>query len=230
MIRCIALDDEPPALTVLQRYAERVDILQLDGTFTRPSEAQQYLKDQAVDLMFLDIQMPSISGIDFYTSLNKPIPVIFTTAFTDYAVQGFNLNAVDYLLKPYSFERFQQAVRKFSERQQRGNTPVAAEEPFLLIKADYRLVKVKMKDIEFIEGLDNYLKIHLLEQKTIVTRMTMKSMIEKLPADQFIRVHRSFIVPLSRIESVRSKMIRIGKEDIPIGNSYEEGFFRVFKG
>ena len=187
MIRCIALDDEPPALTVLQRYAERVDILQLDGTFTRPSEAQQYLKDQAVDLLFLDIQMPSISGIDFYTSLNKPIPVIFTTAFCGLRGTGIQSECGRLPAQTLFLRALPAGRPEIFRTPATGNTPAAAEEPFLLIKADYRLVKVKMKDIEFIEGLDDYLKIHLLEQKTIVTRMTMKSMIEKLPAEQFIR-------------------------------------------
>ena len=153
--------------------------------------------------------------------------VIFTTAHSEYAIEGFNLSAMDYLLKPFTFERFGQAVKKAEEH---FRYHAEAESTPLYVRADYSLVKIHIPDILFVEGLDDYLKIHLDGQKTIVTRMTMKGILEKLPPQNFIRVHRSFIVPFSRIESVRNKVVFIGEKEIPIGNSYEVAFFEKFLG
>ncbi|MFN8165642.1 MAG: LytTR family DNA-binding domain-containing protein [Bacteroidia bacterium] len=230
MIKAIAVDDEPLALNVIESFCKETGIVSLEKTFTRPDEAQRYISKFPVDLLFLDIQMPSTTGIDFYKSLERQPMVIFTTAYSDFAVEGFNLSAVDYLLKPFSKERFLQAVSKANDYYNylQQNTP--AEEQHMFLRADYSLIKLKFSDILYIEGLDDYLKIHVENQKTIVTRMTMKNILEKLPANDFVRVHRSFIVPVKRIEKVRSKTITVAGIDIPIGASFEETFFKVFKG
>ncbi len=153
--------------------------------------------------------MPSLSGIDFYKSARQDTMVIFTTTHSQYAVEGFDLSAVDYLLKPYTFERFAQAVNKANDYYHYVHPVEQTDHPYLYIHADYSLIKINRKDILFIEGLDDYLKIHIQDQKTIVARMTLKTMLEKLPPQEFIRMHRSFIVPFSRIEQVRGKHIGI---------------------
>ncbi|MFI5141745.1 MAG: LytR/AlgR family response regulator transcription factor, partial [Bacteroidia bacterium] len=228
MIKAIAIDDEPLALKVIENFCEKVDFISLEKTFNKPGEAQKYTDKFPVDLLFLDINMPSINGIEFYKQMKQNTMVIFTTAYTEYAVEGFNLNAIDYILKPFTFDRFLAAAKKaqdfFNYQNQKEN-----DSQFLFVRADYSLVKINIANILYIEGLDDYLKIHIENQKTIITRLTMKSMLEKLPKN-FIRTHRSFIVPLNRIESIRNKMITIAGIEIPIGASYEENFFKHFKG
>lgn len=224
MIKAIALDDELPALQVIRNFCDQVEYVDLVKTFHQPGEALRYIQQYPVELLFLDIQMPAISGIDFYKSLPQQSMVIFTTAYSEYAVEGFNVNAVDYLLKPFSFERFTQAVQKardyYKFQQQTDNSA-------LFIRVDYSLLKIDTQDILYIEALDDYLKIHLHNQKPVIARMTMKTMQEKLPAS-FVRVHRSYIVPLQRVEHVRNKTIQLGNAQIPIGSNYEEQFFKLF--
>lgn len=227
MIRAIALDDEPPALRILVNFSARIDFIDLQKTFSRTDDAMEYLENNPVDLIFLDINMPSMSGLDFYQSIPQEAMVIFTTAYAEHAVEGFNLNAIDYLLKPFTFERFQQAANKAREYHHFKNPPETLK--YLLVRADYTLHKIAYADILFIEGLDDYLKIHIQNTKPLVVRMTMKSMLQKLPEQEFIRVHRSFIIPFERIENVRNKIISLAGEEIPIGSSYEETFARRFK-
>jgi DNA-binding LytR/AlgR family response regulator len=227
MIRAIAIDDEPPALKLIENFCNKTEGLQLLGTFTKPKEALNYLDKNPVDLLFLDIQMPSLTGIDLYKSLKKEHLVIFTTAYSEYAVEGFTLKAVDYLLKPFTYERFFQA---FKQAEKEFNYNLGTKAPaYMMVKADYSLIKVDVSEISYIEGLDDYLKIHFINKKTIVTRMTMKAILESLPEKEFIRVHRSFIVPLDKIKSVRNKTIFIDSAEIPIGNSFEDKFFEFFK-
>jgi DNA-binding LytR/AlgR family response regulator len=229
MIKAIAIDDEPPALKLIENFAGKTEFIKLEKTFTSPAEAMKYVRKFPVDLLFLDIQMPSLSGIDFYKEVNQDLMVIFTTAHSSYAVEGFNLSAVDYLLKPFTFERYMQAVNKAQEYYLFTHQTDKTEQKYLFIRADYKLIKIPVADILFIEGLDDYLKIFLPNDKTIVTRMTMKAMMEKLPSKEFIRVHRSFIIPFSRIENVRNKIITVAGEEVPIGSSYEEAFFKMFQ-
>lgn len=225
MIRAIAIDDEPPALKIIEKFCSDIDFIELEKTFTNPHEAMRYMKKYPVDLLFLDIQMPSVHGIDFYKSLSTPTMVIFTTAYSQYAIEGFNVNAIDYLLKPYTYSRFLQAVGKVQNSFQQNHLSSTEQSPrYLLIRADYSLVKVMLDSILYIEGLDDYLKIHVNDGKPIVVRMTMKNMLEKLPTDKFIRVHRSFIVAINKIESIRNKMIKLGDKQIPIGNRFEDEF------
>lgn len=225
MMKAIALDDEPLALEVLQNFCDGMESVNLQKTFTRSEEAFKYLKKYPVDLLFLDINMPSISGLDFYKKLPHKTMVIFTTAYSEYAVEGFTLSATDYLLKPFSFARFQQAIEKaFSQWKLQNQIP---EQQYLFIRADYSLIKILFSDILFIEGLDDYLKIHIQNQKTIVARMTLKALLQKLPVTEFVRVHRSFIVPISKIEKVRNKIVYINQEEIPVSASYETAFFTM---
>jgi DNA-binding LytR/AlgR family response regulator len=173
--------------------------------------------------------MPSLSGIDFYKSVQQDTMVIFTTAHSEYAVEGFNLNAVDYLLKPFTYERFTQAVNKASDYYQSTRRQSSATQQYIFVRADYSLIKIPIADIQLIEGLDDYLKIHIQGQKTVVARVTMKSILEKLPEKEFVRVHRSFIIPFSKIENVRNKVINVAGQDVPIGVSYEENFLKLLK-
>jgi DNA-binding LytR/AlgR family response regulator len=228
MINAIAIDDEPLALRIIENFCAKVDFITLTKTFTRPAEALEYIRQNKVDLLFLDIQMPSLTGIELYKEIKDDTMVIFTTAFSEYAVEGFDLNAVDYLLKPFTFERFLQAAQK-ALKQLGHLKPSENKAQPLIIKADYSLVKVEPAEIIYIEGLDDYLKIHLVNRKPLVARLTMKGILEDLPT-HFIRVHRSFIVPIDKIKSVRNKTIFLGETtEIPIGSSYEEQFLSAFK-
>jgi len=228
MIKAIAIDDELPALKVIENFCGKVDYIELQKTFNKPNEALKYINKFPVDLLFLDINMPGLKGTDLYRNIKQKTMVIFTTAYSEYAVEGFDLNAIDYLLKPFTYERFLQAVSKVNDYFNFVNSGTKNADQFIYIRADYSLVKINTADILFIEGLDDYLKIHLQDQKPVVARMTMKSMIEKLPQNNFIRVHRSFIIPFNRIENVRNKIISIAGEEIPVGSSYEEVFFSRF--
>jgi DNA-binding LytR/AlgR family response regulator len=229
MITAIAIDDEPLALNVIEHFCKQVPDLQLVKTFTQPREALAYLTDSPTDLLFLDINMPSLNGIDLYKSLKQDTMVIFTTAYSEYAVESYELSAIDYLLKPFTKERFEQAITKAKEYAQY----VSQKQPgtnYLFIRADYSLVKINPEEILFIEGLDDYIKVHIHQQKTVVARSTMKAIFDKLPSKEFVRVHRSYIIPIKRIELVRNKSIKIGNTEIPIGNSYEQEFMQLIKG
>jgi DNA-binding LytR/AlgR family response regulator len=229
MITCIAIDDEPPALKIIESFCEQVDYLDLKKSFISPNEAIHYINNYPVDLLFLDINMPSISGLEVFKKIKQPIMVIFTTAHGEYAVEGFNLNAIDFLLKPFSFERFKQSVKKAHDHYNYTINNAPATEQFIYIRADYSLNKINFDDIELIEGLDDYLKIHVKNSKNIVARITMKGIMEKLPSARFARVHRSFIIPLDKITSVRKKIIYLDKIEVPIGTRYEEDFFNTIK-
>jgi len=232
-MKAIALDDERPALDVIDAFCSRLDSVQLLKTFTRTGEARLFLEAHPVDLLFLDINMPTENGLDFFRSISQRTLVIFTTAYSEYAVQSYDLQAVDYLLKPFTFGRFQQAISRaeaqLSAISRLGNgSPGSSESTHLYFRVDYGLVKVVLADILFVEGLDNYLKIHQREGQPVVVRLTMKAMQDKLSQANFIRVHRSYIVALDKIQAVRHKMILIGDEEIPIGSSYDKDFFGRF--
>lgn len=227
MIQCIAIDDEPLALELVSTFCAEIDFIQLQKTFTKTSDALKYIKSNPVDLLFLDIQMPDISGIDFYKNLEEKTMVIFTTAFSEYAVEGFNLNAVDYLLKPYELERFRKAVNKAKEFYDYSKKETN-ETNYIFVRADYSLIKIDCNEILYIESIDDYLRIHLSGKKPIMTLSTLKAIEDKLPAANFIRVHRSYIVAINKIESVRGKNIQLPAAEIPISNKYEAEFFKVY--
>lgn len=229
MITAIAIDDEPLALDVIKAFCDKVDFIDLQRTFTEANEALRHIRKYPVDLLFLDIQMPAISGIELYKTLAQQSMVIFTTAYSEYAVEGFNLNAIDYLLKPFEFERFKKAVDKAQEYKNYLRKDDTTSNQYLFIRADYSLVKIALSDILYIEGLDNYLKIHLKNAKPIVARMSMKNMIEKLPEKDFIRVHRSYIINVNSIKTVRNKVIYIDDVEIPIGANYTDALHQIVK-
>lgn len=223
MIRAIALDDEPLALKIIEAYCEKIDFLQLEKTFNKQSDALKYLNKFPVDLIFLDINMPNKNGLDFYKSISQNTKVIFTTAYTEYAVNAFEVNAVDYLVKPFSFERFQAAVEKIK------TTSVRNETSFLSIRADYKLHRINFENIVLIEGSDDYVKIHLNNSETITARSSMKNIQEKLPVQDFLRVHRSYIIPLKSIKTLMNKNFHIGEFIIPIGDTYKDDVARFLK-
>lgn len=229
MLTAIALDDEPLALDVVKTFCNKVDFIDLQKIFTEANEALKHIRKYPVDLLFLDIQMPAISGIELYKAFSQNTMVIFTTAFSEYAVEGFNLSAIDYLLKPFEFERFKKAVDKAREYHKYLRKDENTANPYLYIRADYSLVKVTMSDILYIEGLDNYLKIHLGNAKPIVARMSMKNMMEKLSQKDFVRAHRSYIVNIHAIDSIRNKVIYINNTEIPIGINYYDALQEMMK-
>ena len=229
MIKAIAIDDEAPALKVIENFCTQTAIVSLLHTFRSPAEALKFLQNTPVDLVFLDIHMPSQSGLELYKTIGPATLAIFTTAHSEHAVEGFNLNAIDYLLKPFTLERFQQAVNKaaeylaFRKAQQQGGHSEA-----LLIRSDYSLIRIPTATILFVEAADDYLKIYQDNKPPLTIRMTMKSIVSLLPPASFIRIHRSYIVALRRIENVRNKTVTINGRDLPIGINYEAAFFKQF--
>jgi DNA-binding LytR/AlgR family response regulator len=218
MIKCIAIDDEPLALQVIQEYCQRISFLSLEKVFTNTDEAKEYLKSNKIEILFLDIQMPDINGLQFYKSLpTKPI-VVFTTAYKDYAVEGFSVDAIDYLLKPFEYDRFLKACYKAKEYAEFLSSQ-ELQLNSLFVKVNYEIMKINLKDIDLIEALDDYIKLYI-KPAPVLTLMTLKSISEKLPPRDFLRVHRSFIIPIHKIEKFsKTKIFVIGKE-IPIGSSY----------
>lgn len=220
MVRCIAIDDEPLALQLINEYCSKISFLKLEKVFTNTDEANAYLQENPVDLLFLDIQMPDINGMQFYKNLVTKPPVIFTTAYKDFAAEGFNVDAVDYLLKPFEYNRFLKACYKANEYLEFLSTQ-ELQLNSIFVKVNYEIMKINLKDIELIEALDDYIKIYI-KPTPVLTLMTLKSIQEKLPQRDFVRVHRSFIVPLAKIEKFsKTKLWIVGKE-IPIGSSYSQ--------
>lgn len=235
MTNVIIVDDEPLAQDVLETYIQKFPNLNLVAKCDNAIEANQTLKEHSIDLMFLDIQMPQLTGTDFLRSLNNPPKVIFTTAYSNYALEGFELDAVDYLLKPISLDRFVKAVNKAVDQieLERKDEPTANEEPeedFIFVKADKKLVKVNFDDIIYIEGLKDYVIIRMNDQR-IITLQTMKSLEKKLPSHLFQRIHRSYIIGLNKIEAIVGNMVEVtekGKEKhLPIGKNYREALLDI---
>jgi len=231
MINCIAIDDEPLALDVLEDFISQVPFLKLVKTCQSAVEAIELLHQENVQLIFLDIQMPQISGVQFLKSLDKAPKVIFTTAYSDYALEGFNLDAVDYLLKPFTFERFLKAVNKAYQQINIPAASVAEATPpvkdYMFVKSGYDIVKVRYEQIRYIEGLKDYVKIHT-DEKIVVSLMSMKTLADELP-ERFVRVHRSFIVNFERITLVQKRKVFIQEVEIPIGEVYREAFLEKLK-
>lgn len=228
MINAIAIDDEPLALTVIKSLCDKSEGINLHKTFTQPNEALKYLQKYPVDLIFCDIQMPAMTGINLVKSLQHKTMVIFTTAFSEYAAVSYELNAIDYLLKPINLKRFTQAITKAQEYFDYINKKDQSADQYIFVRADFSLIKIPLADILYIEGLADYLKIYIKDRKTIVARMPMKDMVEKLNSADFIRVHRSFILPFSKIEAVRGTTIFIGDKEFPIGRTYADEFFNRY--
>lgn len=227
MIKAIAVDDEPLALVVIENYCSRSTAIDLVKTFSNLKDAQKYMNQFPVDLLFLDIQISRTNGMDFYKNMEKKVPVIFTTAFAEYAIDGFNVSALDYLLKPIEYERFEEAVNKAVLIL--VDKKLAEDQDFLTIRADYKLNKIVYDDIVYLEGLDDYVKIHLIDGKKITARISMKSILEKLPENLFLRVHRSYIVPIKNIKSIQNKVLYLDELEIPIGDTYRVSVLEKFK-
>ncbi|MFN7118375.1 MAG: LytR/AlgR family response regulator transcription factor [Saprospiraceae bacterium] len=232
-IRCIIVDDEPLALDLLENYVQRTPFLELVGRCTNAFEAMEVLARETVELLFLDIQMPDLSGVEFSRTLKPGLKVIFTTAFEQYALDGFKVDALDYLLKPFNYEEFLKAANKAQEwfqlvdNQQQKNEPLS----YLFVKSEYKLVKIILQDVLFFEGLKDYVKIHLVGQdKPVLSLMSLKSLEEALPAEQFMRVHRSYIVNLEKIESVERSRILINHFPIVVAEQYRDKFHQYLVG
>lgn len=231
-MNCIVIDDEPLALDLLIDYIEKIPFLKLEKTFTNPIEGLGYLQENKVDLVFLDVELPFISGIEFVKCLQTKPMVIFTTAYEKYALAGYDLEVTDYLVKPIVFERFLKAVNKaysqnkLSKKIEERHIPVPVREnypDYIMVKTGYSTIKVNLSDIQYIEGLKDYIKIFTPE-KTILTLNSLKKIQEILPETNFVRVHRSFIVSLSKIDSIQRNRIVIGKTFVPVGENYKNAF------
>jgi two-component system, LytTR family, response regulator len=230
-LRCLAIDDEPLALELLEDNIRQIPFLELVGSCRNAFEAADLLHSQAVDLIFLDIQMPGITGVQFLKSLQAAPPlVIFVTAYEQYAITGFELDVVDYLLKPVAFERFLKAANKAFDIFKLHQATIQPEPTatHFFVNANYSLVKVKFDEITYIEGLKDYVKIYVTSaDRPVITRMTLKGIELKLPAGEFMRVHKSYIVSLDKIQAVRNLRITIGEMAIPIGEQYVDDFLKI---
>lgn len=225
-INCLIVDDEPIARDILESLLSKIDTVRVVGNCKSALEAFNWINKENIDLIFLDINMPQISGLSFAKSINRNIKIIFTTAYREYAIDGFDLQAVDFLLKPISFERLLQAINKYLNESNKVNNLtneeiIVEKNDFCFVRSDRKMVKVIFSEIKYIESLGDYLKIHLLD-KTVITRDTISNIEAKLPQKDFIRTHRSFLVSMVNIDSFTSEYIEIGKNQIPIGRNYKK--------
>lgn len=219
--KCVAIDDELPALVLIKNYAGRIPELQMVQTFHDAISAGEYLRSNNVDLLFADINMPDINGIELVSSLeNKPL-IIFTTAYKKFAYEGFELDAVDYLLKPIDFERFQRGVKKAFEILHNRVLQKKPDPENIFVRSEYKMVKIDLNEIDYIEGLEDYVKIYISNSKPVLTLTTMKSFMEKLPTGKFLRIHRSYIIPLFKvISAVNKKVLLKSGHTIPVSDTY----------
>jgi two-component system, LytTR family, response regulator LytT len=228
MITAIAIDDEPLALQLVTGYIERTPVLKLAGKFDNPIDANEFLAENSIDLIFVDIQMPDLSGIEFTRLMAKGPKVIFTTAFEKYALEGYKLDIVDYLLKPFSYEEFLTAVNKAQNiinLEHKAASGIEANSEFLFIKSDYKIRRINFDDILYIEGLKDYVKVYTRnDPKPILSLSSLKLLESKLPSGKFMRVHRSFIVNLGKIDTIDRSRIVFGKEYIPVSDQYKDKF------
>ena len=226
MLRCLAIDDEPLALELLEDNIKQVPFLELTGKCKNALEALKFLQQQSVDLIFLDIQMPGLTGLQFIQSLTQKPMFILITAYEKFALEGFNLEVIDYLVKPVSLDRFIKACNKaFELHSLRTKKPehVESSPDYFFVNVEYSLVKVEFADIQWIEGLKDYIKIYLRSSsKAVITRLSMKSLEEQLPASKFIRIHKSYIVSKAAITSIRKNSVFIGPEEFPVGDNYKD--------
>ncbi len=229
-IKCLVVDDEPVAREILENHLAKLESFELVGLCKSAIGAFQIISSQPVDLIFLDINMPEMSGLSLARSINSNVKVIFTTAYREYAVDGFDLQAVDYLLKPISFERFLKGVQKYMQE----NVPVKSSDAivpetedteYFFVRSDRKMVRINFSDIRFIESIADYIKIHL-QERNVLTRETISNIESKLPQNDFLRIHRSYIVGIKNIESFTTEYIEMGKRQLPISRSYREHVLR----
>jgi len=223
-LTCIAIDDEPLALGLVSEYISRLPALKLLKTFEDAISGSEYIQRNSVDLLFLDINMPDISGIELARSLVKRPMIIFTTAYKNFAFEGFELEAIDYLLKPIDFDRFKKAVDKAVDFKNYKNAEqTEPQHESLYVYSEYRMIKIDVQKIEYIESMEDYIKIHLIDQpKPVLTLMPLKKMLEKLPQTSFARIHRSYVVALNHIRSIHNKKVQLDTIELPVGSSYND--------
>lgn len=219
-LSCIAIDDEPLALELIKDYISKFQSLRLERWFDDALSGIEFLKHNTVDLLFIDINMPDITGLNLVRSLKEKPMIIFATAHRKFAVEGFDLDAIDYLLKPISFERFSKAVNKAIHYHEYKHTSSADNNGSLFVYSEYRLVKIDWSEIEYIESLEDYIKIHLTNKKPLLTLMTLKKVLEKLPAKKFRRIHRSYIVSTDKVRSILNRKVQLMNVELPISESY----------
>lgn len=238
-IRCLIIDDKPLAIDILTEYIKKINFLELVATTTNPIEGLTIIREQKIDLVFLDIQMPELTGLQFMKIAGKQCRIILTTAYSEYALDGFENDVIDYLLKPIAFDRFYRAAEKAlhilttdnkiqsAEINKNADEPKQAE--YLFVKTEHRIQKINLRDILFIESLQNYININTPEGR-ILSLQTLKKIEEQLPPKEFMRVHKSFIVALRHITSIERSRITIGTQVIPVGDNYREGFYKLVEG
>lgn len=230
-MRCLLIDDEAPAIEVLTNYIQATPGLEIAGTCKHALEAFGFLQNHKVDIIFLDIQMPQLDGISFAKTLNQSSNIIFTTAFKDFAFDAFEINAVDFLLKPYSLERFLKAIQKIQNTSgeiENESIKDSLTEKFLFFRADRKMVKIPIDDILYIESIKDYVKV-ITKDKSVITKQTMASLEDMLPKNNFIRIHRSFFISIKAIESFNNQNVYIGKQELPIGPLYRNELIERLK-
>lgn len=233
MIRCLAIDDEKLALDLLVDNIKQVPYLKLIAPCKNSFEAAKKLQSENIDLIFLDIQMPGLSGLQFLKTLVTPPMIILITAYEEYALEGFDLDVVDYLVKPVSLERFVKACNKaksiFDLKHSR-NVSASDEHDHFFVNVEYSLVKIVVDEVCYVEGMKDYIKIHLTStEKPVITRMSLKAILAKLPEDLFVRIHKSYIVCISRVTAIKRDFVVIGEQEIPIGESHKKNLSRILK-
>ncbi|MEO1012448.1 MAG: response regulator transcription factor [Bacteroidota bacterium] len=229
-MNCIIIEDQRPAQRILEKFIADVDSLRLTGTFSDPTQALVFLQKEKVDVLFLDIHLPKISGIEFLKTLSQPPQVILTTAFSDYALEGYDLNVVDYLLKPFSFQRFLQAISKISPGRDSGKpftaSPLVPLKQEIFIKSGHELIKIRIADIIHIQSSSDYTEMHLPSKK-LLSNESLKYWVQELEGHRFLRVHKSFIINLDKVERISGNRIYMhNNQYIPIGRAYKEGFIK----
>ncbi|MGB8194566.1 MAG: LytTR family DNA-binding domain-containing protein [Chitinophagaceae bacterium] len=220
-IKCVAIDDEPLALELIKQYVEQFPMLKMVRSFHDAISGAEFLRAYPVDLLFIDINMPDITGIDLVRSLKEKPLTIFTTAYKKFAFEGFELEAIDYLLKPIDFERFKKAVNRAIEFYQYKQGTNKEQEESLFVRSEYRMLKIPLSQIDYIESLEDYVKIHLTGERPVMSLMTLKNVLEKLPAGQFKRIHRSYIVPVNKVKSILNRKVQLSNNvELPVSNNY----------
>lgn len=233
MIRCITIDDAPLALAQLNDFVSRVPFLELEGSASNAFEAMELLAKHKVDLIYTDIDMPDLSGLDFVKSLNQKPMIIFSTAYSEYAIEGYKIEAIDYLLKPYSFNEFLKSANKaleyFEFKKHSDTTPTKEKFTHIFIKADYKIINVALENIQFIQSQSDYVKFFIEGSKPLMSLMSMKSLEELLHNTNIIRVHRSYFINIKKINYVANQVIRIGSHEIPLGDFYKAAFLECIQ-
>ncbi|MEP7373444.1 MAG: LytTR family DNA-binding domain-containing protein [Chitinophagaceae bacterium] len=228
-LKCVAIDDEPLALELIKNYAAKFTELEMLQTFEDAISAAEFIRNTPVDILFVDINMPDITGLDLVRSLEEKPIIIFTTAHKKFAIDGFELDAIDYLLKPISFERFSKAVAKAMEFARHKKTAATDETENLFVYSEYRLIKIPLNEIEYIESLEDYIRLHLVNAKPVLTLMPLKTVLEKLPSEKFRRIHRSYIVAIDKVHSVLNRKVTLTSSvELPVSDSYA-GFIKEWK-